>query len=117
MDRALLETVGSKAGGGARLPRETRVWNMGTRVRGDPVSDGIRVTESCSGGQSRWIRERGGRLTCIERPDSASGQPGQPDFNFAGLTRRPNSPLYVTGTLEGLGPVVDVLVLEIHFRT
>ena len=88
---------------------------MGTRVRGDPVSGDIRVTESCSGGQSRWIRERGNRLACIERPDFVSGQPGQPDFNFADLTRRPNSPLYVTGTFEGLGPVADVLVLEIHF--
>jgi len=63
---------------------------------GDPVSGDIRVT--CGGaytarGQSRRIRERGGRLACIERPDFAAGQPGQPDFNLADLTRRPNSPV------------------------
>lgn len=55
-------------------------------------------------------------MACIERPDFATEQPGQPDFNFTDLTSATQFPAYVTGTLEGLGPVVDVLVLEIHFR-
>lgn len=55
-------------------------------------------------------------MACIERPDFAREQPGQPDFNFADLTSATQFPVYVTGTLEGLVPVADVLVLEIHFR-
>jgi len=90
MDRALLGLPGARPAGGRVVP----LGDHDTRVRGDLVSGDIQVTESCSGGQSRWIREHGNRLACIERPDFASGQPGQPDFNFADLTRRPNSPLY-----------------------
>lgn len=81
MARALLGSPGARPAGS--LGR--RAYIGGTRVRGDPVSGDIRVTESCNGGQLRWIRERGDWLACIERPDFASGQPGQPDFNFASL--------------------------------
>lgn len=103
MDRAPPGSPGRKAGGGRAYEE-----------RGDLVSDDIRVTEKVQRGSVAL--DTGTRQpACIERPDFASGQPGQPDFNSIGLTRRPNSPLYVTGTLEGLGPVADVLVLEIHF--
>lgn len=82
---------------------------------GDPVSGGIQVTKSYR--QKRSVTGFGygnAAVACIERPDSATEQPGQPDFNFADLTSATQFPAYVTGTLEGLGPVVDVLVLEIH---
>jgi hypothetical protein len=75
----------------ARSPLEERAT---TQLIQFPVISGLRaVGRIRAGGQSRRIRERGGRLACIERPDFAAGQPGQPDFNLADLTRRPNSPV------------------------
>lgn len=46
---------------------------------------------SRTAGSVRRIQERDSRLASIERPDSAAGQPGQPDFDYVDLIRWPNS--------------------------
>lgn len=107
----------SKAGESARktLGRDTTTSTRGRVIQFSRRYPGYKVVYKRRG-QSRGSGYGNAAVACIERPDFATGQPGQPDFNFADLTSATQFPAYVTGTLEGLGPVADVLVLEIHFR-
>ena len=67
------------------------------------VPGDIRVTKSKSAGSVRRIQERGNRLASIERPDSAAGQPGQPDF----VHRRPYSLTQFPRSRQGLLGIYD----------
>lgn len=107
---------GSKAGGSAH---QTFGRDTITSTRGviQFPGGGIQVTKSYrQKGSVTGFGYGNAAVACIERPDFAIEQPGQPDFNFADLTSATQFPVYVTGTLEGLVPVADVLVLEIHFH-
>lgn len=54
-------------------------------------------------------------MACIERPDFAAGQPGQPDFNFADPIPRFTVRDRAKDSAPRAGFNADVLVLEIHF--